>query len=175
MITEDVINSNYVFFNKKLKEVGLDVSKLFEEKGELIRTAYYSINEDSNYIGSFLDIILKRITTTAVKINDSLPSKYQVDKNLLVKTCLLHQLGKIVMFKAFNGKASFANDLNASLKLGLRSIALCIEYNIPLSDYEIEAFTILDRTDEQSKYRTNMLAVLIRTSNDITNTILKIK
>lgn len=187
-LTEEKINLNFILFLKKIEELNIpnfNFSTFQEEVGEKLKNATYGIiGENIAYEGSFIDIVLRKITKYAVQINELLPEEKRVDKVTLVKVCLLHQISKVEMFQ----KATSEHNQNKSpyfefapydfaLKCGLRSVALCMKYGISFTEAELEAMTILDRSwdDDQVKYKSNMISSLIKISNEVTNAELKIK
>lgn len=187
-ISEEKLNSNYLIFLKKVEELNISNfnSSLFQEElGDKLRNATYGISgENVAYEGSFIDIVLRKITKYAVQINELLPEDKRVDKTTLVKVCLLHQISKVEMFQKTSSeynqnKTSYFEfaPYNFALKCGLRSVALSMRYGIPFTEMELEAMTILDRPldDEQVRFKSNMISSLIKISNEITNAELKIK
>ena len=180
MITEEKINKNFILFQEKMKENDINVEKMTEEIGDKIKNAAFSMNIDSGtaYRGSLIQT-LKEITSTAIRNNEMLPEKIQVNKKSLIKVCFLHQIAKSEMFtptkddwKRKRGIEYDFTDYGYALRNGMRSVALCLKYGITFNDEELEAMTIMDRSsdDEQSRYMSSMMAVLVREANFIVMT-----
>lgn len=180
-ITAEIKEKNYALFINKLQKLGIDTEQLDKELGEKIKNATYSTDNkytQTAYDGALIDTILKTFTVFAVKINDMLPSKQQVNTQTLVKVCLLHQLSKAITFIPNDNEWERNNrnilykfaPTNAALKMGLKSLLLCQKYGITFTDEEAEAMTILDRDgeDAQAKYFASPLASLIKQANDLT-------
>ena len=100
MITEEIKNKNYEVYLKKLSQLGIDTTLFAEVVGDKLKEASFTnLNEFGNaYPGSLIEIVLKVLTPYAVKLNELLPEGQRVDKNTLVKVCLLHHIAKAVKF-----------------------------------------------------------------------------
>lgn len=184
-MSEEQKEKNYNLFIEKLNKFGVDTTNLVASMGILLKNATF-INTNENglaYDGSLIEIILKKITPYAVKINDLLPQSKQVDKSSLVKVCLLHQIAKAVRFvpndnqwerekRLMNYKY---NPNNPSIRCGLHSVAICMQNGIQLTTEEIEVMTIMDResTDEQAKYYSSIMSTIVRQANELTYVDLK--
>ena len=98
MITTETKEKNLKLFFKKLSQLGIDTARLEETYGTAIMNgSFTNSNEFGNaYEGSLLEIVLKTLTPYAVKLNELLPEGKRVDKDTLVKICLLHQLAKAI-------------------------------------------------------------------------------
>lgn len=179
-MTEELLNKNYALFLKKLNQFGVNTEHLDSKFGESIKKATYTDKNEHGlaYDGSFIEIILKKLTPYAIKINDLLPQEKQVDKTTLVKICLLHQIAKAIRFVPNDNQWEREKRLmlykynvnNPSIRCGLHSVALCIECSISLSTDEIEAMTVNDRdsTDEQARWHSSMLSTIVRQANELT-------
>lgn len=186
-MTEEQKEKNYNIFIEKLNNIGVNTANLVSAIGTQLKNATF-INTNEHglaYDGSFIEIILKKVTSYAVRINELLPQSKQVDKNSLVKVCLLHQIAKAIRFipnenqwerekRLMNYKY---NPNNPSIRCGLHSVALCMQYGISLSTEEIEVMTIMDRdgTDEQAKYYSSIMSTIVRQANELTYVDLKEK
>jgi hypothetical protein len=179
-MTEELLNKNYALFLKKLNQFGVNTEQLDSKFGESIKKATYTDKNEHGlaYDGSFIEIILKKLTPYAIKINDLLPQEKQVDKTALVKICLLHQISKAIRFVPNDNQWEREKRLmlykyntnNPSIRCGLHSVALCIECGISLTTDEIEAMTVNDRdsTDEQARWHSSMLSTIVRQANELT-------
>lgn len=177
MLTEEQLNVNLLLYKKKLEgAINQDLSPLFNEIGDKLKRASFSLKEESGlaFEGSLIFVVLKQLTTLAVKINELQEPSYQVDKNTLVKVCLLQHLYKCIMFvktteewRIKKGEIFTFNNLNTPLKGSLLTMFLCFKYDIKLTEEEIEAISSLDRDDEQIRYRSSPLSTLVRCVNDL--------
>lgn len=177
---EEKKQRNLELFFKKLKQLGVETSFLSKRYGELLKNATFTnSNEFGNaYDGSFLEIILKILTPYAVRINELLPEERKVDKNTLVKVCLLHQIAKAIKLihndnqweVEKRGLVYKYNDDLPSIRTGLHSVSMCFDCAIGLSAEEIEAMTVNDRdlTDDQARWYSSVMATVIRQANELT-------
>jgi len=97
MISKEIMEKNFSLYTKKLAQIGVNVDKLTELYGDkIMKASFTNSNEfDNAYEGSLLEIILKVLTPYAVKLNELLPEEQRVDKDTLVKVCLLHQIANL--------------------------------------------------------------------------------
>ncbi len=180
MITKEIQEKNLKLFFKKLQQLGIDTQSLEETYGEeIMKGSFTNTNESGNaYEGSFLEIILKTLTPYAIKLNELLPEDKRVDRNTLIKICLLHQISKCVRLEpndnqwevekrgiVFKYKSS-----NPSIRTGLHSLMLCINCGIYFSVSESEAMTVNDRdlTDDQARWHSSIMATIIRQASELT-------
>ena len=180
MISKEIMEKNFTLYVKKLAQLGVNTDKLTELYGDKITNASFTnSNEFGNaYEGSLLEIILKVLTPYAVKLNELLPEEQKVDKDTLVKVCLLHQIAKAVKLVPNDNqweveKRSLVykyNDQLPSIRTGLFSLSMLQECDIKLTAEEIEALTINDRdlTDDQSRWHSSVMATLVRQANELT-------
>ena len=176
-MTEDVMNANFLVYRKKLEQaVNVDLTSLFEDYGESIKVSPFSSVEDSGtaYDGGFVEYVLKKFTKTAVKLNELLPQDLICDKNSLVKVCLLQHLPKVKLFvktkedwKIKKGVLYDVVQQPTVLRNGENTIMLCMKYGIPLTNEEAEAILSIDRVDDQSKYYSTLLTMIVRQANEM--------
>ncbi len=167
---------NYSLFINKLQKLGIETTEIENNlKNELINATY----SNNNFIsvsgeGTLLHVVLRILTPLAVKIHEI--SEEEINLESLIKVCLLSQISKALMFKKNEKDNSFSYaSFPYAMRMGLRSVAMCQKFNIPLTDEEIEAMTILDgdNEDDYKKFYCSPMATIIRTANDLTN--MKIK
>ena len=171
---------NYQLYLKKLSQVGVDTELLNEKYGELIKNATFTnLNDFGNaYDGSLLEIVLKTLTPYAIKLNEMLPQEQQVNKDVLIKICLLHHISKSVRLIENDNqweveKRGMLYKYNSSLpsiRNGLHSLIMAQECGIPFNVDEAEAMTINDRdlTDDQSRWHSSIMASIVRMANELT-------
>jgi hypothetical protein len=171
---------NAVRFFKKLESIGVDVSVLKEKYGEKIENATFTPNGDfgNAYEGSFLEILLMTLTPFAVKMNELFKEEKRVDKDSLVKVCLLHQIGKAIMMVPNDNEWEVSKlkkifkytDDNPSIKTGLMSVWMCQECGINLTMGEIEAMTAndVDPSEPMYRYHSSTMANIIKAASSFT-------
>ena len=185
--TQDVKVKNLELFKKKLNEVGVDTTVFFEKYGKLLSDATYSFSPKDNTVcgeGKLLNTVLRVLTPMAININKILPEEKQVDKNSLVKVCLLSQISKAVMVTPNTNQWEIENrgllykfnETQCALKMGMRSVAMCMESGITLTETELEAISNLDREeDKQTKYFSSTLSVILKQAIELTEIANKTK
>ena len=184
-MSEEFKQINFDLFIEKLKKVGVDCDKLVELYGDKIKNASFSVsNEDSNaYDGSLVNTVLRVLTPNAVRLNDILPQNIKVEKNAIVKVCLLSHISKAIRLipndnkweiETRNIKYKFDPNL-PSIRTGLHSVVIANECGIPLTASEVEAMTVMDKDaeDKQTKYFSSPLATIIKQANELTYLILR--
>ena len=171
---------NYQLYLKKLSQIGVEVEALDEKYGEVIKNGTFTnSNEFGNaYDGSLLEIVLKTLTPYAIKLNEMLPTSQQVERNTLIKVCLLHHISKSVRLVENDNKWEVENrgilyKYNPSLpsiRNGLHSLVMAQECGISFTAEEAEAMTINDRdlTDDQSRWHSSVMASIVRMANELT-------
>ena len=179
-MTNEEREKNFELFIKKVEQCGVNTEKLVELYGEQIRDASFTnMNDNGNaYPGSLVEIVLKKLTPYAVRINELLPDFQKVDKTTLVKVCLLHHIGKAIKLIPNDNQwevekrlmtYKYNNEL-PSIRTGLMSLSMLNECGIYLTKEEIEALTINDRdlTDDQSRFFASAMASIVRMANELT-------
>ena len=184
MITEEKINSNFTLYQKRLaKDYSVDIEKLDKELPQL-KDASFGISVDNGcaYPGSLIDKSIK-LTSIAVKINANVLGDDEVDKNSLVKVCMLQHISKAkTLIPNDNeweinkrGYAYKYNEENTVIKTGALSSYIAMRCGVEFTDEELEAMTIIDRDvdDRQANYYASKLAVVVRTANEILSVLSK--
>lgn len=179
-MTEEQKKHNFELYASKLSQLGVDTEQLTEKYGALLTEGSFTNSGAYAYPGSLIEVVLKVLTPYAVRINELLPDSVRVDKDTLVKACLLHHIGKAVrLVKNDNnwevhnrGLAYKYNKDVPSIRTGLHSVAMCIECGIPLTTDEVEVVTVNDRdlTDNQSRYHSSVMSTIVRQANELTYT-----
>lgn len=180
MVTKETKEKNLSLFFKKLSQIGVNVESLEKNYGHVIMNGSFTNSNDygNAYDGSLLEIVLKTLTPYAIKLNEILREDKRVDKNTLIKVCLLHQLAKSIRLIPNDNpweieKRNLVYKYNPnvpSIRTGLHSLILCQECGITFSAEEAEAMTVNDRdlTDEQSRWHSSVMATIIRQANELT-------
>lgn len=174
------LERNFKIFVAKLEELGISTKTLVERYGEVIKNASFSHKADNGmaYQGALLWAVLYKVTPYALKLNEMFPEGMRVDRNKLIKVCLLHQLSKAVKlvkntneWQAKSGKQPYMYDPSQpSIRTGLHSMVMCQECGIPFTVEEADAMTANDRdlTDMQSKWHSSIFASIIRQASEMT-------
>jgi hypothetical protein len=120
--------------------------------------------------GGLIDHLLN-VTKYAVLINDSLPEDERVDKNSLVKVCLLHQIGKANLYKECTsewhrknqGKMYEFNEDLVPMRIGERSIYYALSHGVKLTEEEYSAILNFDKVDDKmAEYHNSMVGDLLK-------------
>ena len=179
MITEEIKNKNYELYLKKLLQVDVDSTMLSGELGEKIKNASFTnINDFGNaYQGSLLEIVLKVLTPYAVRLNELLPEEQRVNKNTLVKICLLHHIAKAVRLVPNDNQWEIEkrgmiykyDENQPSIRTGLHSLIMAQQSGISFTPEEAEAMTVNDRdlTDDQARWHSSIMASIVRQANEM--------
>lgn len=180
MITTETKEKNLKLFFKKLSQLNVYTECLEKTYGDaLMNASFTNSNEFGNaYEGSLLEIVLKTLTPYAVKLNELLPEEKRVDKDTLVKICLLHQISKAIRLVPNDNlweieKRGFVYKYNSelpSIRTGLHSLVMCQGCGIPFTAEEAEAMTVNDRdlTDDQARWHSSIMASIIRQASELT-------
>lgn len=183
MINKETKERNISLFYKKLEQIGIDsecVQKLSHSYGEkLTNASFTNLNDYGNaYEGSLLEIVLKILTPYAVKLNELLPENKRVDKNTLIKVCLLHHIAKAVRLIPNDNQWEIEkrnmvfkyDESQPSIRTGLHSLLIAQECGISFTADEAEVMTVNDRdlTDDQARWHSSVMATIVRQANELT-------
>jgi hypothetical protein len=170
ILNNEIKEKNYLIFLKKLTELGIDTTMLETVLDkDKIKSATFNITNGGD--GTLLNTILRVLTPNALKLLEmSEIEGLAINKESLIKVCLLSHISKVEMFQVGKREGTFEYaPYPYGMKMGLRSIALCEQMNIKLTAEEIEAMTILDReNEEQAKFFASPLASIIKIANELT-------
>ena len=169
---------NLELYFKKLSECGINVEVLREKYGEKLLNGTYTFSRKDKGCGDgeLLNILLRKLTPTAIGINNLLPEDLRVDTTMLIRTCLLSQISKAVMVIPNENQWEIENrgilykfdEFPYAMKMGMRTISMCMDCGIVLNDNEIEAISNLDRDeDKQIKFFSSPLATILRQATEI--------
>jgi hypothetical protein len=170
---------NYELYLKKLNQIGINTEKLAEEIGEKLADATFSTNLDNGlaYEGALINTVLYKLTPYAIKLNDLYPTDIQVDKNSLIKVCLLHQIAKAIRLMPNDNDWEVKNrgliykytPNQPSIRTGLHSLVIAQNCGIQFTPEEAEAMTVNDRdlTDDQARWHSSLMASIIRQANEM--------
>ena len=172
-------SKNYGLYIDKLSKMGFETTKLEDDYGERLIDATFSISNDNGlaYDGSLLQTVLYKLTPYAIKINDLYPEEIRVNKESLIKVCLLHQIAKAVrLIKNDNewerdkrGLLYKYDSKQPAIKTGMHSLVIAQNCGIPFTPEEAEAMTINDRdpSDDQARWHSSIMSTIIRQANEM--------
>lgn len=179
-MTEETRENNFELFIKKLNQIGIETDLMVYGIGDKLKNATFNMSIESGLAGdgSLIDTVLRTLTPYAVRLNDLFPMDIRVDKNVLVKICLLHQISKAVRIVPNDNQWEiekrgmlYKYDSNQpSIRTGLHSLILAQNFGIKFTPQEAEAMTVNDRdlTDNQSRWHSSLLASIVRQANEMT-------
>lgn len=172
---------NLILFFKRLESIGIDTRLLSEKYSAKLKDCPMGTTVSTNlaYDGALLDKILRHFTPKALQILDTIDENIRPTKEQVMKISFLHKIGLCNMLIKNTNEWEVTNrgikyvyaPSKVALKTGMRSILICQECNIPLTEEEIEAMIVLERNedDTQAKFYSSPLAVIIKMTNDIVN------
>lgn len=187
-ITEEKINKNYLLWTEYLKKYDCYSEELINDYGDAIRIGAFAMSDSSgaSYQGSLLNVVLNNLCVIATHINEGgfgingngkekHPYLY-IDKKSLMKVLLLQHISKAELFVPSKEQweinkgmlYEFNSELATSLKLGERSIFLCMKYGIKLTEEEYDAMKVCDKDEEKNNSFVTPLAELVKIANQLT-------
>lgn len=185
MITTEKLEKNYRTWIGLLKKYSCYSDELIEKYGELIKNASYSTTTESGlcYQGSLLDVSINKLTKFGLEIlSMNLPEEFllsKVNKDSLIRVFLLQHISKSILFvkntdewKRKHGyEYMFSQDLITSMKVGERSLFMCMECGIKLDETEFEAIRIIDKdeNDDKGSYYSSLLSNIVKITNSMVN------
>jgi hypothetical protein len=171
MLDKDKITQNTKRYYESLKKYGIDNDQLmqflsisFVESPASTQTDYHFC-----YSGGLIHYMLQT-AAYATKINESLPENERVNKESLIKVCLLFHIGKAHLYikntSDWHIKKGILYDFNkelVSMRAGERSIHYLNKFGIKLTDEEFSAIINFDKIqDPMSDYHNSMLGELLK-------------
>ena len=187
MLSIEKINSNFILWIERLQKYNCYSQRLIDDMGDLIKNASFSLTENSGsaYQGSMIDVVLNNLCRLGYELNENcfgyqnnkIKHKHlYVNQNMLMRVLLLQHIAKAEMFviqnnqwKAKNGYIyDFNGELKTSLKLGERSIFLCMKYGIDLNEEEYEAMRIIDKDEDKTNSFTQPMCAIVKIANQLT-------
>lgn len=188
-LSEEKRNLNLSIWIKKLKNYGCYSDSLIDKYGDKIKNATFNINEANGacYDGSLIDTVLNTLCVIGYHINEYGFGKNENDKlrhpflcvnnDMLMRVLLLQHIGKADMFipqtenwKKNNGMLyDFNGELDTQLKLGERSVFMCMNNGINLSEQEFEAIMSIDKDEKKNNSHQNVLYTVVKFVNSLTS------
>lgn len=171
MLDKDKITSNAKKYYDSLKKYGIDNDQLISFLGVDFVQAPASTQTDYHfcYEGGLINYMLST-AAYATKINESLSENEKVNKESLIKVCLLFHIGKAHLYVPNDSQwhkdkgilYKFNQDL-ISMKPNERSVCYLNQYGVKLTEEELGAILSFDKVnDPQSDYYNSMLGELLK-------------
>ena len=183
VLSEKKFESAWKNFWNRLSNVGLDINFEESELKEQLKIASGALSEDTGiaYPGGLIthiNITLALADKLYETISQAPFNILNVDKNSLDKVLLLMHLSKIEMYKPNDStweiekrglNYKFNDELKGRLKFGERSILVCMDAQISLTEEEFEAVRSIDRKSEGtgSDMYESTLSLLVRQVNEL--------
>lgn len=172
MLDKEKIVANAKKYYETLKKHGIDNDQFIQFLGTefVSQSASTQLDYHFCYEGGLINYLLT-VTKYAIGINDSLPENEQVNKESLIKVCLLHGIGKAHLYipnesewhREKQGKLYEFNEKVTSMRVGERSIYYLAKFNIKLNEDEHIAILNADKiTDRMSDYHNSMVGELLK-------------
>lgn len=176
------MNKYFEIYFKKLESCGVPqecCDKLKEVYGAPLESMGYNTKMDSGlaYDGALIDTVLTKLTVFAININNLYPENIRVDKNSIIKVCLLQHISKCLRMTKSNdewrinklGEVYTYTEGMPAIGTGLHSLIMANNVGITFTDLEAEAMTIIDRKDDdlQAKYHSSILSSIIKQANEM--------
>lgn len=174
MISKEKIEKN----KKKFQETN-ETYKIFttELEGFLGDDFYHcpaspSLDLYGAYPGGLLDHLLK-VCKYSLYINDVLPEKIKIEKEKIIKTVFLSQIGKVFLFKPNESEWHRTNlgkmyvyktEGMAAMKSGERSAYYAMKYGCTLDEDQYQAIINIDKDsdDKMAKWHSSMLSQILK-------------
>lgn len=175
---EPEFNYDFGIVSDRMVNCGLDGGIDMKWLEERLRTAGGALNENTGiaYPGGLVSHIALS-TLLAERLAKMVSGTFTVDLESLDRVCTLMHLSKIEMFienpnswEVQNRKLNYTfADTDGNLKFGIRSVVFCMNHNIKLTPIEVEAMTILDKSNDGNNYTAheNILSTIVRQANEM--------
>lgn len=176
MLSKEKILKNAKKFNDTGTKYGVINDELMEMLGKEFISA--PCTTSTNFYGAYEGGLVEHIINTtkwALNINDSLPADKQVKKDLIIRVCMIHQIGKAKMYveqtsqwhKDNRGEMYTWNEDLLSMSVAERSIYYALKTGINLSEDEVYAIYNYNSDFAQKPLTTDgaKLAAILRVAN----------
>ena len=177
MLTQDEFKSN----TKRFQEANLKFNIFTKELEEFLGEEFYiaPATSSKDMYGCFPGGLLNHCLRTckyALAVNNSLPVDMRPEPGTIFRTIFLSQIGRAFLFnmnttqwQIDKGQMYEFNDdvIKVSLKAGERSLYFANKYGVKLTEEEFQAILMLDSYEKSGKFRSSVLAHIIRISFDL--------
>lgn len=174
MISKDRIEKNKQKFQETNQRYNIFTKELEEFLGDDFYCAPASPSLDlyGCYPGGLLDHLMK-VCKYALNINEILPEKIKLNKEKIIKTVFLSQIGKVFLFKMNEsewhrtnlGKMYVYNSEGmVAMKVGERSAYYATKYGCTLEEDEYQAIINIDKDsdDKMAKWHSLILSQVMK-------------
>jgi len=178
MLTQEKVLKNAKKFNDTGIKYGVVNNELISMLGEefIVAPCTSSTNLYNAYEGGLIEHIINT-TKHALSVNESLPEEKQVDRDSLIRVCLIHQIGKSKMFveqtskwhRENKGEMYTWNEDLLSMSVAERSIYYALKAGIDLTEDEVYAVYNYNSEFAQKPLTSkgDKLAAILRVANMI--------
>jgi hypothetical protein len=176
MLSKEKILKNAKKFNDTATKYGVINDELMEMLGKEFISA--PCTTSTNFYGAYEGGLVEHIINTtkhALNINESLPADKQVKKNLIIRVCMIHQIGKAKMYveqtsqwyKDNRGEMYTWNEDLLSMSVAERSVYYALKAGINLREDEVYAIYNYNSDFAQKPLTTDgaKLAAILRVAN----------
>lgn len=183
VLSEKKFETAWKNFWKRLTDVGYEINFKEDELREALKSASGALSEDTGiaYPGGLIthiNITLALADKLYETISQAPFNVLNVNKQSLDKVLLLMHLSKIEMYKPNDNtweiekrglNYKFNDELKGRLKFGERSILVCMDARIELTEEEFEAIRSIDRKSEGtgSDMYESTLSLIVRQVNEL--------
>lgn len=174
MLSKDKIEKNRKKFEETNKTYNIFTTELEGFLGDEFYQAPASPSLDlyGAYPGGLLDHLLK-VCKYSLYLNDVLPEKIRIEKDKIIKTVFLSQIGKVFLFKPNESEWHRINlgkmyvyktDGMTTMKVGERSAFYAIKHGCELDEEQYQAIINIDKDsdDKMAKWYSSILAQIMK-------------
>ena len=181
---DEILVKNYNTFKSRLetyvgKEETEKLCKVLGGDQAIMKAPYAPFTSTGfAYEGAFVRATLE-IAATAFKLNEMLPAQERINDASLVKTCLMHQIAKPILYIPntnsweVNNRGAiyvYKDDLKGALKTGERSVLIANHCGIKFSPEEYEAILYIDKEeDKQVDFYGSTISMILKMANTVVN------
>ncbi len=182
MLTEENKNLELLDFFGELEKIGISPVDIVDYDKLVNAPAGMSEDTGNSFSGGLVfhcNFVLK----IARKLAKMVSNTFTIDDASLVKVCLLHQIAKAEMFVENDDSWGLKRDFlykfaetPGVLKVGERSLCLCMNSGVKFSPIEFEAMRVLDKDGEElksQKHIINILSLILIQANELAYAIEK--
>lgn len=183
-MTTEQINLEYTDFVTTLSNIGINVLDFIDEKKLYLSPA--GLNADTgNAFSGGLVMHCNMVLKLAQRLAKMVSGTFYINEESLIKVCLLHQVAKTEMFEPNDDQYGIKRgylykfaDTEGILKVGERSLCMCMNAGIKFTPIEFEAMRILDKDGDElktQKYKLNIMSLILMQANELAYAIEKEK
>lgn len=183
-MTTEQLNLEYTEFVSQLQSININPLDIVDDKKLYLAPAGLN-DETGNAFSGGLVMHCNTVLKLAKRLAKMISGTFNIDETSLTKVCLLHQIAKTEMFipndeewsKKRGNLYKFANT-EGVLKVGERSICMCVNAGIKFTPIEFEAMRVLDKDGDEIKSQKqliNIMSLIVLQANELAYAIEKEK